>query len=359
MKIAIISAVLPCHGGMGRVLDCEANELYKNNIDFTVFVPDYGSKIDAKYKIEYLKPTIKIGFGAICFDLFNKINKDNFDIIYIHYPAYGLAEQVLFLNKRNKKIFLRYHMDVIGENNIFKKIFFRIHNNTLLPLILRKADKIFFSTLDYGEYSHAKKYIYKSEELAFGVDNNKFYFDENIKKQNQILFVAKLDKQHYFKGLENLLKAFYDIKNQETILKIIGSGDMLDYYKNKAIEFGIKNKVYFLEYCSDDELKNEYQKSIVTILPSTDKAEAFGLVLVESMACGTPVIASDLPGVRTIVGDERFICKTNNIDSIKESIEKMLNIYINSKEEYLNIQKRYLNDVKNKYNWKNIVNIFK
>lgn len=359
MKIAIISAVLPYHGGMGRVLDSEAKELYKNNIDFTIFVPDYGKRIDTEYKVEYLKPSIKIGFGAVCFELLSKIKEGNFDFIYIHYPAYGLAEQILFLNKKNKKIFLRYHMDVIGENNIFKKIFFKIHNNTLLPLILNKADKILFSTLDYGEHSYARNFMYKSEELAFGVDNNKFYFDESIQKQNQILFVAKLDKQHYFKGLENLLKAFSNMQNKEVILKIIGSGDMLEYYKKKAQELNINNRVFFLEYCPDEGLKNEYQKSILTVLPSTDKAEAFGLVLTESMACGTPVIASDLPGVRTIVDDERFVCKVNDINSIKESIERILDIYEKNKNEYSNIQRKYLNDVRGKYNWGNIVNIFK
>ena len=110
---------------------------------------------------------------------------------------------------------------------------------------------------------------------------------------------------------------------------------------------------------SDEELKNEYQRSILTVLPSTDKAEAFGLVLTESMACGTPVIASDLPGVRTIVDDERFVCKVNDINSIKESIERMLDIYEKNKNEYSNIQRKYLNDVRGKYNWGNIVNIFK
>lgn len=358
MKIAIISSVLPYHGGMGRVLDCEAQELYKNNIDFTVFAPDYGRRVDVDYKIEYLKPAIKIGFGAVCLDLLKKIKNGDFDIIYIQYPAYGLAEQILFLSKKNKKIFLRYHMDVIGDS-MFKKIFFKIHNKTFLPLILSKVDKIFFSTIDYGRSSYAKNYIYKSAELPFGVDRNKFYFNNQIKKENQIFFISKLDKQHYFKGLDNLLVAFSNIKYKDITFKIIGEGDMLNYYKDKANLLNINNRVEFLGYKTDDEVRSEYQKSIVTILPSIDKSEAFGLVLIESIACGTPIIASDLPGVRTIVNDSRFICRINDTNSIKEAMEKIIEIYKNNIDEYTNIQTKYLNDVKDKYTWQNVLKIFK
>lgn len=358
MKIAIISSVLPSHGGMGRVLDFEAKELKNIGIDFTVFVPDYnGSKIDAEYNIEYLKPNLKIGFGALCFDLIKKINNGGFDVVYLHYPAYGLAE-LLLSKKIKQKIYIRYHMDVVGKD-ILRKIFFKMHNNFMLPLILKKSEKIIFSTKDYGENSVAARYISQSKdknksiEIPFGVDTNKFNFDEKIEKENQILFVAKLDKQHYFKGLENLMKSFLIINNKNnTKLKIVGGGDMLEYYKNIS-----KNNpnIIFISSCSDEELKKEYQKSIATILPSITKEEAFGLVLIESFACGTPVIASNLPGVRSIIENNGFACETNNIESLKEKIEKILDIYFNNKTEYKEIQNRCIDSINKKYNWNVVV----
>ncbi len=350
MKVAIISAVLPCHGGMGRVLDFEAKELQKRNIDFTVFVPEYkNKKIESNYKVEYLKPNLKIGFGAFCFNLIKKINEGNFDVIYLHYPAYGLAE-LLLSKKIKQKIIVRYHMDVYTKNFI-KKIYLDIYKNIIMSKLFKKAEKIIFSTSDYGENSFAKNFLNKSIEIPFGVDDTKFNFDENIKKENQILFVSKLDKQHYFKGLENLLIAFSKIKNTDTKLKIIGNGEMLKFYQDKVNELKIDNRVIFETDANDEKLKTEYQKSICEILPSINRNEAFGLVLIEAAACGTPVIASDIPGVRSIAISNGFVCEKNNIEDLKEKIENIIDLYNNNFIEYKKLQEKCLNSVKEKYNW--------
>lgn len=351
MKIAIISSVLPNHGGMGRVLDFEAKEFQKRNLDFTVFVPEYKNiKIDSNYKVEYLKTNLRIGFGAICFDLIKKINQENFDVVYLHYPAYGLAG-LLLSKKIKQKIIIRYHMDVKGDN-IFKKIFFFFYNKIIAPKIFFKADKIIFSSKEYGEKSFAKKFLEKSLAIPFGVDENKFNFNENVSKENQIIFVSKLDKQHYFKGLNNLLIAFSKIKNKEIKLKIVGNGKLLKDYQEKSRELNIEDRVDFLTNVNDEKLKEEYQKSICEILPSINKNEAFGLVLIESFACGVPVIASNLPGVSYVVGDRGYVVKSNNIEDLKNKIDNMVDLYINKRDEYNKLKEKCLLSIKNEFNWK-------
>ena len=72
-------------------------------------------------------------------------------------------------------------------------------------------------------------------------------------------------------------------------------------YEAFAKKLQMSTRVKFVGRVEDKELSAYYQRVQVTILPSIDKTEAFGLVLLESMAAGTPIIASNLVGVRSLV----------------------------------------------------------
>ena len=118
----------------------------------------------------------------------------------------------------------------------------------------------------------------------------------------KILFVGALDKAHYFKGVDVLLKAMRDLEYK---LMIVGDGDLRSYYEAKAKNLGIDDGVVFTGRVSNEELSRYYQSADVFVLPSIDKSEAYGMTLLEAMAHGLPVVASNLPGVRSLVGEDR------------------------------------------------------
>ncbi len=329
MKIAQVTAVFPPYrGGIGQVAWQYAKGLDDLKEKVEVFTVDYGLKQDYKFACHFLKAWPHWGKAGFCPQLLWRL--DNFDVVQLHYPAFGLAEVTSFwryLNK-NKKLILFYHHDLVGRGILGK--FFWIYQKLILPLILDIADVILVSSLDYVENSEIKKYYIKHQEkfvaLPFGADD--IFSTKQEKKSNykNILFVGGLDRNHYFKGVDKLIRACSHLTTKDWQLTIVGSGELMPVYKNLATELKINDKIIFTGKQTDKELVKLYQNAYIFCLPSVDKTEAFGIVLLEAMACGTPVIASNLPGVRAVVKENEtgLLVTPGNVDDLTSKLDLML-----------------------------------
>ena len=109
-------------------------------------------------------------------------------------------------------------------------------------------------------------------------------------------------------------------------LVIVGRGDLQPLLEQLYRFLGLNDKVRIINDATDDDLPGLYNMARVTVLPSINQAEAFGLVLIESMACGSAVIASDLPGVRTVVEDgvNGFLVPPKDIEGLSDKIITLL-----------------------------------
>ncbi len=345
MKIAqIVCTFPPYRGGIGNSVSNISENLADLGHGVTVFTPKFNYKNEnefhqheGKFKIERLKPWLKYGNAAFIPQLFWKLK--NFDIVHFHYPFYGAVKPILLaklLSGRKMNLILHYHMDSRAEG--FKGVIFYLYNLLILPFLAGTAKIITCASLDYVKHSGLKKYYKvrpdKFRQILFGVNLEQFVtYHDNKKKQREnkvVLFVGGLDKAHYFKGLENLLKAMAEVVKKpalsSAILKIVGRGDLLSYYKNCALKLGLEKNVKFYENVDNSKLVDFYNYSDCLVLPSINKAEAFGLVLLEAMACSTPVVASNLPGVRSVFknGKEGLLAKPNDINDLANKIKTIL-----------------------------------
>src|SRR5205814_1893675 len=117
-----------------------------------------------------------------------------------------------------------------------------------------------------------------------------------------VLFVGGLDRAHYFKGLPVLLRALARLPKDVALL-VVGDGDRREAYARLARAAGLGRRVRFAGSVADAELPRHYALADLVVLPSTTRGEAFGLVLLEAMACSRAVVASRLPGVQAVVDD--------------------------------------------------------
>ena len=351
MKIAqIVCTFPPYNGGIGTSAK-RFSDILATDYEVTTFtLQPSGQVSNQEPDVVRLKPLLRYGHGGLPFSLLFSLKR--FDCIYLHYPFFGASELVwlfLLFNKKTKLI-IHYHMDT-GHLAWYLKIL-SWPSLLIRKSLFKKADKIISASLDYLNNSQiadfAKAYPEKICEIPFGLDTNKFlpkvpepknnimakakeiinFVTKHFIKRGQVnlLFVGGLDSAHYFKGLDVLLQALSELKNNNWTLKIIGSGNLQNNYQANSVKLGLEKKVHFLGKVDEVTLIKTYQESDVFILPSINGHEAFGLVLMEAMSCGVPVIASRLPGVRTVFRDglDGLSCNINDSHDLAQKIELLI-----------------------------------
>jgi len=375
MKIAhLVTVFLPYKSGIGNICYQQVFELAKLGHEVTVFTPDYSQAINDRelttnnrFQIIYLRPLIKYGNAAWVPNIIKELN--NFDLIHIHYPFIGGAEKFIF-SKINKPVIIQYHMD-LGMPKILSFLV-KPYNLLVTNNIFKQAQKILVSSGDYAKNSKQigsffNKNKEKFIEIPYGVDLDKFKPENRRKylleklgiKENEkiILFVGGLDKAHYFKGLDVLLEAYKLLFSTyyflDSKLIIVGKGSEKAKYERMAKKLGIEDNVIFADEVDNQELPDYYNLADVFVLPSINNLESFGIVLIEAMACGKPCLASNLPGVRTVVDDTKtgFLVEPNNVDDLTEKIKNILENEILAKE----MGQAGRSKVENKYNQINII----
>ena len=137
--------------------------------------------------------------------------------------------------------------------------------------------------------------------------------------------VGTLDRAHYFKGVSILLEAFSKVGGNAFLL-IVGGGEWKARYQKQAASLGLGGRTVFAGRLPFTDLPQLYSSADLTVLPSL-LLESFGIVLIEAMACGKPVIATDLPGVRSVVtdGSDGILVPPSDADALAEKIQRLLN----------------------------------
>lgn len=262
---------------------------------------------------------------SLSFPLFlRRLSKDR-DILHFHMP-FPLGDISYFLTRPRGRIVIWWHSDVVRQRNILSLY------RPLLKKFLSRVDKIIVATPWHIESSSfLKDFRNKCEIIPFGIDIRRFGLNENAQEKvgnvrdkygsKIILFVGRLI---YYKGVEYLLHAMKDI---DANLILIGEGPLRNYLQQLTIKLGIEKKIFFLGNLENEETPIYYHSCCTFILPSIANSEAFGLVQLEAMACGKPVINTSLPtGVPwvSIDGMTGITVPPKNSEALARAINKLL-----------------------------------
>ncbi len=265
-----------------------------------------------------------------------------YDLIYSHYWLSGMAG-VWMKHRFGLPLVHTFHTLAFLKNKAVCGLEHTSRIGTEQDLV-HDADKI-LSTSTEEKHSLIKEsgvspgkidVIYPgiNQQLFHPVDDNSVFSETGFGEQDRILlYVGRIEP---VKGLMSVIDAFNILQKKQTALfgrlrlVVIGGGEKTrDFAKNEEIirihravrEKGLEDKVVFLGSKSQSELKKYYSKADALIVPSL--YESFGLVVLEALACGTPVLVSQIGKMRTIVKEGRngFCFLPDSPDSLSDCIE--------------------------------------
>ena len=215
----------------------------------------------------------------------------NYDIIHVHHPD-PMACLALLLSGYKGKVVLHWHADIQKQ-----KILLRMYR-PLQQWLLQRADLIVGTTPVYlKESPYLQDVQQKTVCLPIGVKAMQPIRESVEKIKNTYpgkKIVFSLGRLVAYKGYWHLVEAAKYLSDEYVVL-IGGTGALKGELEREINEFGLANKVMLLGRVSDEDLPAYYGACDVFCLSSVQKTEAFGIVQIESMSCGKPVVATNIP----------------------------------------------------------------
>lgn len=307
------------HGGIGIVAHYLSIEMVKRRHGVNIFTTSINSKDSFErlngVNIYRYGTNFKIGNGNISFNLLLKPPRHKVDIVHAHSPSPPSDMAALrYVSKWKVPFVLTYHGD--GQENIgnfIRNTSVSFYNRYVLDKFMSRADVIISPSKHYIDESRfLGKYRDKTVVIPNGINIDDFdvlYSRERCREKlglpidsKIILFVGTLI-QH--KGHGVLLKAVPKIlKNiPNAKLVFVGDGGMKEELERICKRLNVEKHVKFAGFVGDISKKPLYYRAAdVFVLPSTGP-ELFGIVNLEAMACGIPIVASKIGGIPDIVKD--------------------------------------------------------
>lgn len=297
MKILVISNMYPSGEKKyaGIFVKNQYEGLLQNDIDASLHKKNRYTKKNLKAYVSYL----------IYYLSFIKRIFERYDVLHVHYFSHHVLLSILY------KLIHPYSKIVVTVHGTdFKNI------NSYLRLVISKID-VFIIVGEERERIFKKKYGMPSYSLSAGVDGSLFY-PKNLKKDIDLLFVGSL---YEVKGFEVLVEALNKIEFSVNIC-IIGEGN-LEPLINEIKSF---HNVCHIKSLEQAKLIDYYNSAKFLVLPSL--GDSFGLVITESMFCGTPVIGSDIPGIKQQLKNKYngFLVRTNDVNSLAKKLNHALKL---------------------------------
>jgi rhamnosyl/mannosyltransferase len=219
-----------------------------------------------------------------------KIRASEADIVHVHLPN-PTSVLAYLASGHSGRLVVTYHSDTIRQaalGALFEPILHRF---------LRRAAAIIVTSPNYLQTSPVlARYHDRCHVVPYGIAVEDFqsyepYEVNRIRKKHGDRLLIAVGRLVYYKGFAYLVQAMKDVRGR---LLLIGDGPLRSSLEDLAAQCGVSDRVSFLGELQNEEIIPYYHASDVFVLPSIARTEAFGIVQIEAMAAGKPVVNTNL-----------------------------------------------------------------
>jgi len=293
---------------------------------------------------------------------FRQINLNHFDAVNLHFALYSFP--ILDLLPKSLPITFNFHGPWAAESQeelLNKQLTIWIKQHLVEKNTYNQCDRFIVLSRAFGNILHQQYEVpwEKIHVIPGGVDVK--HFKNNLSRlaareqlgwptERQILFTSR--RLVHRMGIDKLLTAIAKIKPvvPDIWLAIAGRGHIQTSLEKQVVELGLENQVRFLGFLPDQQLPIAYQAADLTVMPS-QSFEGFGLAILESLACGTPVLCTPVGGMPEILQPftPELITDSIAVDSLANKLQEVMlaKIVLPSREECRNYAAE-------NYDWTNI-----
>lgn len=248
------------------------------------------------------------------------------DIVHLHAP-YPPGELAQLLVRAGRRTVITYHSDIVKQATLLR--FYA----PFLRRILDRAQAILVSNPRYPEGSPFLRPLQeKIRVVHFGIDPARFRPTEASQRRAQelrrrfgpgplALFVGRL---RYYKGVDVLVQAL--ARTPEVQGVIVGAGPMEAQIRGLVRQLGLAERVHFAGHVADEDLPAFYQAGDLFVLPSVHRSESLGIVLLEAMASGLPVVSTELGTGTSYVNQDGItglVVPPGDPDALAQAIQRL------------------------------------
>ena len=227
---------------------------------------------------------------ALCPGMSSQIRRAKADIIHLHLPNPSGALCWL-LSGHKAKLVVTYHSDVVRQRTLARMF------EPVLDSVLSRAAAIIATSPNYLATSETlQKHANRCHVIPYGIPTADFMRVDPetvaaIRREHGPRIVLSVGRLVYYKGFQYVIRAIRDV---DAKLLLIGDGPLRAELEKEVRTLNIGNRVAFLGEIQNRDIVPYYHAADVFVLPSIARSEAFGIVQLEAMASGLPVINTSL-----------------------------------------------------------------